>query len=271
MDTTQFPIVLVFAGNDPSGGAGLCADIQALASLGCHAAPVVTCITVQDTGSVFENFPLSGEKVAAQAEAVLNDMPIAACKIGLLGSVEIVDAVQQVLLKYRKLPVILDPVLASGGGQSLVAGNVCDAIINKLLPHTQVITPNSHEARTLTKNTQSLNAAAVKLMDYGCQFVCITGADENQPKVTNTLYSQGQRLQSWTWPRLPYNYHGSGCTFAASLAGLLAQGKDMLTAVYEAQHYTWTSLQCGYQPGHGQALPNRLFKHTPNQGVQANH
>jgi hydroxymethylpyrimidine/phosphomethylpyrimidine kinase len=267
MDTTQFPIVLVFAGNDPSGGAGLCADIQALASLCCHAAPVVTCITVQDTGSVFENFPLSGATVAAQAEAVLNDMPIAACKIGLLGSVEIVDAVQRVLLKYPQVPVILDPVLASGGGQSLITGNVCETIIKKLLPVTQVITPNGHEARTLAGNIQSLDAAATQLMDYGCQFVCITGADENQPTVENTLYSQGQRLQSWTWPRLPYSYHGSGCTFAASLAGLLAQGKDMLTAVYEAQRYTWTSLQRGPKPGHGQALPNRLFKHIPSQGV----
>ena len=263
MDTAQFPIVLVIAGNDPSGGAGLCADIQALASQGCHAAPVVTCVTTQDTSKVFEKFPLPGDLVAAQAEAVLNDMPIAACKIGLLGSVEIVEAVQQVLLKYPHLPVILDPVLASGGGQLLIANQARQTIIKKLLPLIQVITPNSQEARTLAGDTQSLDAAAVQLMDYGCRFVCITGADENQPQVTNTLYSQGQQLQSWTWPRLPHSYHGSGCTFAASLAGRLAQGKDMLTAVYEAQHYTWTSLQCGYQPGHGQALPNRLFKYIP--------
>ncbi|MEN8217163.1 MAG: hydroxymethylpyrimidine/phosphomethylpyrimidine kinase [Pseudomonadota bacterium] len=260
MNSKQPPIVLVFAGNDPSGGAGLCADIQALASQGCHTAPVVTCITTQDTRNVLENIPLSGQTVAAQAEAVLNDMPIAACKIGLLGTVEIVDAIQYVLLKYPHIPVILDPVLAAGGGHSLMQGKVCEAIINKLLPLIKVITPNSPEARALTGGTLSLDAAATQLMDYGCQYVCITGTHEDTPLVVNTLYGQGQRLQSWRWSRLPYSYHGSGCTFASSLAGFLAQGKDVLTAVYKAQVYTWTSLQCGYLPGHGQALPNRLFK-----------
>ncbi len=263
MSTTHPPIVLVFAGNDPSGGAGLCADIQALASQGCHAAPVVTCITTQDTRNVLESLPLSGALVAAQAEAVLADIRVAACKIGLLGSVEIVEAVQQVLLKYPHLPVILDPVLVAGGGKSFSNGNVCETIIKKLLPLTQIITPNSLEARTLTGTTQSLDAAAAQLIDYGCQYVCITGTHEDTPTVENTLYCHEKRVKSWTWTRLPHSYHGSGCTFAASLAGLLAQGKDMLTAVYEAQHYTWTTLQRGYQPGHGQALPNRLLKHTP--------
>lgn len=260
MQTTPFPIVLVIAGNDPSGGAGLGADIQALASMGCHAAPVVTCITIQDTSQVFAKFPLDHARVAAQAKAVLNDMPIAACKIGLLGSVEIVDAVQQVLLDYPQLPVVLDPVLASGSGQSFMANQARQTIITQLLPLVQVLTPNAAEARTLAGNPPSLEAAAARLMGYGCQFVCITGADEDQPQVTNTLYGQGVKLQSWTWPRLPHSYHGSGCTFAASLAGLLAQGQEMVTAVYEAQFYTWTCLRNGYQPGHGQALPNRIFK-----------
>jgi len=255
----QPPIVLVFAGNDPSGGAGLGADIQALASLGCHAAPVVTCITTQDTGNVHDYQPLSGAIVAAQAEAVLDDMPIAACKIGLIGSVEIAAAIQSVLLKYSLLDVILDPVLAAGGGQTLMRDNVSDAIIKHLLPLTKIITPNSSEARILAGGTQSLDAAALQLMDYGCQFVCITGTHEDTPSVVNTLYGQQQQRQSWTWPRLPHSYHGSGCTYAASLAGFLAQGKDMQAAVYEAQHYTWTSLQYGYHPGHGQALPNRLY------------
>jgi hydroxymethylpyrimidine/phosphomethylpyrimidine kinase len=261
MDTTQPPIVLVFAGNDPSGGAGLCADIQALASMNCHTAPIVTCITEQDTCQVRKSTPLSGEQVAAQAEMVLADMPIAACKIGLLGSVEIVEAIQQVLLKYPHIAVILDPVLAAGSGKSLTTITVADAIIKKLLPLTQILTPNSLEARVLTKITHSLDAAAAQLIDYGCEYVCITGTHEDTDSVINSLYTDNnakQPIKSWYWQRLPHTYHGSGCTYAASLAGLLAQGKDMLTAVYEAQVYTWTSLQRGYQPGHGQALPNRL-------------
>jgi hydroxymethylpyrimidine/phosphomethylpyrimidine kinase len=260
MDITQPPIVLVFAGNDPSGGAGLCADIQALASINCHTAPVVTCITEQDTRYLRKSTPLSGKQIVAQAEMVLADMPIAACKIGLVGTVEIVEAIQQVLLKYPHIPVILDPVLAAGSGKSLTTINVHEAIIKKLLPLTQILTPNSLEARALTKTTYSLDAAAAQLIDYGCEYVCITGTHENTNSVINSLYTNNEKpIKSWSWQRLPHSYHGSGCTYAASLAGLLAQGKDMLTAVYEAQLYTWTSLQRGYQPGHGQALPNRLF------------
>jgi hydroxymethylpyrimidine/phosphomethylpyrimidine kinase len=255
----QPPIVLVFAGHDPTGGAGICADIQALASQGCHAAPIVTCITTQDTCNVFENSPLSGKLVAAQAEAVLADLPIAACKISLLGSIEIIEAVQQILLKHPQIPVIVDPVLVAGGGYSLTQDQVRDAIIKKLLPLTQIITPNSPEASALTGIADSLDAAAAQLMDYGCQYVCITGTHEQTPMVKNTLYSHGQQKQSWTWTRLSDSYHGSGCTFAASLAGLLAQGFDMTTAVYKAQQYTWTTIQHGFKPGHGQALPNRLF------------
>jgi len=262
------PIVLVFAGNDPSGGAGLCADIQTLASQDCHTAPVVTCLTIQDTCNVIENIPLSGAKVAAQAEAVLADMSITACKIGLLGSIEIVEAIQYVLLKYPQLPVVLDPVLVAGGGQSLTQGDICEAIIKKLLPLTQIITPNSLEVRTLTGITQSLDAAALRLMDYGCQYVCVTGTHEDTLTVKNTLYGHGRPIQSWDWPRLPYSYHGSGCTFAASLAGLLAQGQKIQTAVYQAQYYTWTTLQQGYQPGHGQALPYRFFKGEMGKGKE---
>ncbi|EDN71201.1 phosphomethylpyrimidine kinase [Beggiatoa sp. PS] len=259
MNYTQPPIVLVFAGHDPTGGAGICADIQALASQGCHTAPIITSITTQDTRNVFENKPLSSTLVAAQAEAVLADLPIAACKIGLLGSIEIIEAVQHLLLKHPHLPVVVDPVLVAGGGYSLTQDKVRDAMIKKLLPLTQIITPNSPEASALTGITNSLNAAATRLMDYGCQHVCITGTHEDTPLVKNTLYSHGQQIQSWTWTRLPHSYHGSGCTFAASLAGFLAQGIDMVTAVYKAQHYTWTTLQRGFKPGHGQALPNRLF------------
>lgn len=260
MDYITPPVVLAFAGNDPSGGAGLCADIQALASQGCHAAPVITCITIQDTNNVLETIPLSGDTVATQALAVLDDMPVAVCKIGLLGSVEIVEAVQSVLLKYPRLPVVFDPVLAAGGGKSLMQGDMCGAIINKLLPLVQIITPNSVEAGILTGVRGTLDQAGARLLEYGCQFVCITGTHEDEPLVINRLYGEKKLLQSWNWSRLPGNYHGSGCTFAASLAGLLAQGEDVPSAVYEAQRYTWESLRGGYRAGHGQILPNRLFR-----------
>jgi hydroxymethylpyrimidine/phosphomethylpyrimidine kinase len=259
MNLNQPPIVLVFAGNDPCGGAGLCADIQALASQGCHTAPVITGITIQNTRHLLDNLPLSGTQVAAQAQTVLVDMSVAAFKIGLLGSVEIIEAIQPILSQYSYLPIVLDPILAAGSGYSLADVDVRQAIIKNLLPLIQIITPNSEEARRLTGENQ-LDDAAAHLMDAGCPFVCITGTHEDTPMVINTLYGQGKKLESWHWPRLLNQYHGSGCTFAASLAGLLAQGKPLNQAVYDAQRYTWNSLQYGYQAGKGQALPNRLYQ-----------
>jgi len=250
--------VLIFAGNDPSGGAGLCADIQALASTGCHTAPVITCATVQNSRQVFEITPFLGNYVKAQAQAVLSDMPISAFKIGLLGSVEIIESIAEILKKYPKIPVIFDPILASGSGRAFANDDIKKALIHHLLPLTYILTPNSQEARNLTNKNNSLEESALQLMDMGCQFVCITGTHENTTEVTNTVYGQGKSLKSWQWQRLPYNYHGSGCTFASSLAGQIAQGVDIIEAIYAAQKYTWYSLKQGFHLGQGQAFPNRL-------------
>ncbi|OQW92026.1 MAG: hydroxymethylpyrimidine/phosphomethylpyrimidine kinase, partial [Beggiatoa sp. IS2] len=118
------PIVLVIAGNDPSGGAGLCADIQTLAHWGCHAAPVITCVTVQNTTNIQTISTLAGTQVTAQAETILADVPIAVCKIGLLGSVEIIEAVADVLRRHPTLKVVLDPILAAGGGHPVATAEI---------------------------------------------------------------------------------------------------------------------------------------------------
>lgn len=258
MNVPSPPIVLVIAGNDPTGGAGLCADIQALAYQGCHTAPVVTCITVQNTSNVLDSIPLSGAQILAQAETVLQDLPITICKIGLLGSLDIIEAVQQILQNHPRLQVILDPILVAGGGKLLAHETLREAMIQRLFPLTYLLTPNSQEALALTA-TVSLEEAALQLMRYGCQYVCITGTHENTPQVIHTLYGHGQSLESWSWPRLPDHYHGSGCTLASSIAGFLAQGQELITALKKAQHYTWTSLQQGFRPGTGQALPKRFL------------
>jgi len=252
------PIVLVIAGNDPTGGAGICADIQTLAQQGCHAAPVITCVTVQDTHNVHAKNPLSGKLIREQALSVLADMPIAACKIGLLGSVEIIEAVAEILQAYPEMPVILDPVLAAGGGNNLSNAAILDAMRELLLPRTFLLTPNSQEARTLTAPELNLEQAANELLNRGCKHVCITGTHENTAQVVNTLYSPNVTPQAWTWERLPHSYHGSGCTFASSAAAGIAKGLEITAAVYAAQVYTWQSLQQGFIATTGQALPLRV-------------
>lgn len=262
MVTEEFngvPVVMCFSGSDPTGGAGIQADIEALASMGCHCAPVITAITVQDTQSLKGYLPIDLTTITEQARAVLEDMPVDAFKIGMLGSVEAAEAIHTILTDYPGIPVVLDPVLRAGGGGELADAEVQDAIIDLLLPLTTVFTPNSNEARELCSEADTLEACAHELMDMGCEYVLITGTHENTPKVINSLYGNNRMMDRYEWERLPNNYHGSGCTLAAAIAGLLGQGVDPLAAVHEAQEYTWQTLQNGKRQGMGQHMPDRLF------------
>ena len=253
------PVVLVFAGHDPSGGAGIQADIEALASQGCHAATVITALTVQDTRDVQDFRPLDAVELIAQARAVLEDMPVAAFKLGMLGSVENIEAIHTILNDYPEIPVVFDPVLASGGGTGLGGPELIEAMQVLLLPMTTVLTPNSPEARALARGADTLDACALSLLDAGTDYVLVTGTHEDSRHVDNRLYHEDRLLETFTWERLPGSYHGSGCTLASSLAGLLARGLDPFAAAHEAQDYTWNALRQGYRPGLGQQLPNRLF------------
>ena len=259
MPQASVPVVLVLAGNDPTGGAGIQADIEAIASMGGQAAPVVTALTVQDTRDVMTVWPVPTHLVIEQARAVLEDLPVAAIKIGLAGSVENIEAIHTLLTDYPDLPVILDPVLRAGGGAELADDALIEAMTTLLLPQATVLTPNSEEARRLAPGADTLDACGQALLSMGCEWVLITGAHEPGTTVDNTLYGNMRRLECFSWERLPHSYHGSGCTLAAAIAGLLAQGLEPFTALHEAQEYTWEALQHGYRPGMGQHLPNRLF------------
>lgn len=259
------PVVMTFAGNDPTGGAGIQADIEAIISMGCHAAPVITALTVQDTTSVQGFAPIDAELIIQQARAVLEDMPVAAVKIGMVGSIEAVQAIHTILIDYPDIPVVLDPVISAGGGGELANEEVVDGLRSLLLPLTTVLTPNSLEARRLAPESDNLDACAMALLDHGAEFVLITGSHENTPEVYNTLYGNRRKLETFTWPRLEGSYHGSGCTLASAIAGLLAQGTEPLSATHEAQEFTWQALNHGYRIGMGQRLPNRLFWASPDE------
>ncbi len=265
MTTSPPPVVLVFAGTDATGGAGLQADILALASLGCHAAPVATAITVQDTVGIKQFSVVESGLVIAQARAILEDMPVAAFKTGMLGSVANITAVAGIVEDYPEIPLIVDPVMASGQGESLAEEPLEDALRALLIPQATLITPNSIEARRLAPDADTLDACAQQLLSDGCQFVLITGTHENTPQVVNRLYGNRRLLDTFTWERFPASYHGSGCTLAAACAATLAHGIDALDAIAEAQDYTWNAIKHGQRFGMGQHLPDRLYwAHTPD-------
>ena len=256
------PIVLTFAASDPSSGAGLQADILTCASMGCHPLSVVTAITVQDTRGVEGIQALDAEWVADQARCLLEDMPVDAFKIGVLGSVESIAAVAEIIADYPDVPLVFDPVLTSGRGDEFASDEMIDAIRELLLPHTTILTPNSIEARRLADaddDDTPLAVCAERLIEMGAQYVLITGTHEATPEVVNTLYAKNGIVRSDTWARLPGSYHGSGCTLASAIAAMLANGLEVPDAVREAQDYVWQTLKSAYRPGMGQSIPDRLF------------
>ena len=257
------PLVLTFAASDPSGGAGVQADLLTLASMCCHPLSVITAITVQDSLGIEGILPIDADWVADQARRILEDMPVDAFKIGVLGSVENIAAIAEVVSDYPDIPLIFDPVLASGRGDELASEDMLHAMRELLLPQTTILTPNSLEVRLFAEGEEdderTLEQCAAKLIETGCEFVLVTGTHENTPQVVNTLYGKSGVVRSDSWPRLTGSYHGSGCTLSSAIAAMLANGLDLPEAVREAQEYTWQALKKAYRPGMGQFIPDRLF------------
>ena len=257
------PSVLCFSATDPSGGAGIQADILTLASMGCHPLSVITAITVQDTSGVEGVMPIDADWVADQARSILEDIPVAAFKIGVLGSVENVSVIAEIVADYPEIPLILDPVLASSRGDEFASEDTLAAIRELLIPQCTVITPNTPELRRLAleddEDESRIEKLALRLVEMGAEFVLVTGTHEATPDVINTLFSDKGLLRSDNWHRMPGSYHGSGCTLASALAATIARGLDISEAAREAQEYTWQTLKFGFRPGMGQLIPDRLF------------
>ena len=245
------PVVLSFAASDPTGGAGLQADVLTLAALGCHPLSVLTAITVQDTSGIEGVLAVDRGWVEDQARRLLDDMPVAAFKLGVLGSVGNIEVIAEVVSDYADVPLVLDPVLASGRGDVLASEEMVAALCERIVPHATVVTPNSIEARSL--------GGVERLLALGCDYVLVTGAHEASAEVINTLYDRGGMVREDRWQRLPGSYHGSGCTLASAIAAALANGLGVPAAVRDAQEYTWQALAGGFRPGAGQFLPDRFF------------
>ncbi len=258
------PAVLTFSATDPSGGAGLQADLLTLASMGCHPLTVVTAITVQDTSGVEGIQAIDAEWVSDQARAILEDIPIAAFKLGVLGSVENIAAIAEIVSDYPEIPLIFDPVLASARGDEFANEEAIEAIREMIIPQTTLITPNTHELRRLVMSDEDEEIIGHeqlvrRLTDLGAEYVLVTGTHDATLEVINRLYGDRGIIRTDRWQRLPGSYHGSGCTLASALAATIARGMDIDEAVREAQDYTWQSLKFGFRPGMGQFIPDRMF------------
>lgn len=245
------PTVLVFAGLDPGGGAGLAADVLAIAAQGAHALPVATALTVQDNNRVHAVRPVDADMVLRQAEALIDTCSIGAVKIGIPGNRENARAIAGLLRRLRTatpdLPIVLDPVLASGHGDALGAGDPVGSLA-ELLALATIALPNGPEL--------------ARLGSVPCPDLLVTGGHGDGRFVVNRWYRGGELVRTWRWPRLPGAYHGSGCTLAAALAGRLALGEGMIDALGAAQAYCHAALAQSFAIAPGQRIPRRFLQPT---------
>lgn len=245
--------VLVCAGLDPSGGAGIQADIEAIGAQGAHALPLVTALTVQDNNRVREVVPVDAALLLRQADALLDAMPIRAVKTGIPGSLENAEVVALVVRRLRQrmphLPVVVDPVLASGRGDALARGNALAALA-PLLEMATVLVPNLPEAEALGVSLSGIGHG------QRSPHVLVTGGHGVGDEVVNRWLSAAG-VREWRWPRLPGDFHGSGCTLAACLAARLALGDTMEQALANAQRYCNQALADSYAIAPGQRIPRR--------------
>lgn len=258
------PSVLVFSGSDPSGGAGMQADVQAIAALGAHPLTVLTSLTVQDNDRVYAVHPIPAALLQQQAQVLIDKIEIAVVKIGIVGNhanaMAIAGIVRQLRQARPSLPVILDPVLASGHGDALALDDAVQTLA-PLMPIATLITPNLPEAAVLSGGDRRADSQADALLALGCQHVLIKGGHAHDDKVVNRWFTAGE-FRSWTWPRLPGAFHGSGCTLASAIAALLATGKAMPEAIEDAQAYCHQALEHAYAIAEGQQIPSRPRPYT---------
>jgi len=251
------PVTLCFSGLDPSGGAGLQADIEAVAALGGHAAVIATALTVQDSQQVYGFTLTDPALMREQAGHVLADLPVAAVKLGMLGSAGAVRCVFDCLAGHRHLPVVMDPVLAANSGGGLALDDLREALL-AALPMTAVITPNTLEARRLA-GCDDLDEAVRRLTRAGARAIWLKGGHEPGDTLVNRLYEDGRLSLETRQPRLPGEFHGSGCTLASALAALLAAGAPLHDAVSGSERFVRAALAAADRPrAQGQLLPRRI-------------
>lgn len=259
---TQFdsdtPVVMSLSSHDPSGSAGIQADIETTASLGCHCTPIITALCAKDTRDLKDIVPTETGMLIEQARAILEDMPVRAIKLGLTGSVENVEAIHTILRDYPHIPVVLDPVTAECNNELFNAPAVIRATQSLLLPLATITTPDLVEAHELAHQADTVDACAREILESGCRFLLITGAARNQQHYENNFYSQSGLIRRFQWPRIKLMSHGSGATLAASIASYLAHGIRLEEAVAQGQQFTWQALSASRRLGMGRCIPNRM-------------
>ncbi len=254
------PTILICAGHDPSGGAGIQADIETVAGLGGHAATVVSVLTVQDTCNVAEAMPVDDSFFGRALDTICADMAPDAIKTGVLATKAQIDHVARVKRAHPETPLVVDPVLVAAGGGRLADDRVAQTLRQRLIPLADIITPNRVEAQRLTDSGADAEACATQLAELGCHVLVTNGDDDDASQETiSVLATPVGNVGHYRYQRLAGGpYHGSGCTLASAIATQLGRGDDMSRAIERAEAYVHGCLQRATQPGQGQLVPQRV-------------
>lgn len=244
----KLPVALTIAGSDPSGGAGIQADLKTFTALGVYGQSVITSLTAQNIYEVTAIQDIPPEFVGKQIDAIYKDMGFNAVKTGMLSNKKIIKVVADKIKKYKIKNLVVDPVIISTSGTLLLNKNAIGLLKSDLIPKSLVITPNIHEAEVLTgktiKGIQSIKQAAIELRELGCTYVLIKGGHRRDTVNSNDLLYDGKKFIEFRAKRLKsMNFHGTGCTFSAAICAGLSKGNSMEDAVRSAKRYISGSLR----------------------------
>jgi hydroxymethylpyrimidine/phosphomethylpyrimidine kinase len=266
MIRTTPPIALTIAGSDPSGGAGIQADIKTFTALGVYGASVLTALTAQNTRGVTAIYKIPADFIAAQFDAVVSDLAVAAVKTGMLADVETVMTVAALLARLKPAHLVVDPVMVATSGDRLLDEAAIAAVRTHLIPLATVVTPNLLEAAALLDTTVAVSedmmiAQARALLALGCGAVLLKGGHATGPEAIDVLvWADGEAR--FSQPRIATrNTHGTGCSLAAAIAAELAKGLSLHAAVQQAKDFVWRAIASGAQMriGAGNSPIDHLF------------
>jgi hydroxymethylpyrimidine/phosphomethylpyrimidine kinase len=259
------PIILTFNASDPVGAAGLQADLAAFAAMGCHGLSVVTSILIGDTTQIEDIQVIDVDCVADQGRVVLEDMVVAAFKVGAVGSIENVSAIAEIVSDYPEIPLILDPFLSAMPDQGPDSEELLIAMRELLIPQTTLLVISAVELGRFAETWReastddTLMADAMHVIGLGCEYLFVTGTPTDVHDVGNTLFGEAGALRQDNWQRISGSFVGAGTTLSATAAALLANGLDVPEAILEAQEFTIAAIANAHRLGMGKLVPDRYF------------
>ncbi len=258
------PLVLTFGVADPVGAIGIQADLASLAAMGCHGLSVITALSIGDTTGTEDTQAVEPDWVADQARVLLEDMPVAAFKVGHIGSIETVSVIAEIVSDYPELPLVVDPFSTTlpdqGPDEEMLL-----AMRELLIPQTTLLLVSVDELSRLAETWRDpsednmIETDALQMIEFGCEYLFVTGVPGDAHDVTNLLFSEDGLVRSASWPRQTGPFAGAGNTLSATITAMLANGLDVPEAVAEAEEFTNATLSHAQRLGMGKLIPDRFF------------